>query len=221
MRRYLAPIPISLTISVVIFSIIHSFIFSISPRDSAMLFALGVSLLAGLVAYRIEGTEKVENIAPLQIAIRQDAITNVVNEMGVIAAFSSRCLRLGYIILKIQAPFPDALIQNTETGEIVKVEFEYKASAFKAHGHSVDECDMIVCWLDDWSNCPLPVLALYTESGDLPSAYRCANCGRGFTKQQSLAGHMRFCNARTMSESEDEQTQVLVDELAQRDNHGQ
>lgn len=159
MRRYLVPVPISLTISAVILSFIYSFLPADPIRDAAMLFAVSLSALAGQIAYWAIFKRKPSD---LRSATAKDPVTNVVNEMGVIAAFASRCVEMGYVIIKIQAPFPDAIIQDTETGRIIVVEFEYKASAFKAHGHDVDECDMIICWLDDWKDCPLPVLSLYT-----------------------------------------------------------
>lgn len=169
MRRYLVPIPISLTVSFITFSFIYSYVLSLAKddpvQDSTTLLILSFTALAGIVTYWIAtgdgGTgEEAESYAPFRPTVIQSPITNVINEMGVVATFASRCLGLGYVILKIQAPFPDALIQDTKTGEIIRVEFEYTSSSFKDHGHDIDGCDMIICWRNDWADCPLEVLEL-------------------------------------------------------------
>jgi hypothetical protein len=36
----------------------------------------------------------------------------------------------------------------------VSVEFEYKSSNFSQHHHDPNQCDMIICWEHDWSECP-------------------------------------------------------------------
>lgn len=50
---------------------------------------------------------------------------------------------------------------NTEKGwEDIWIEFEFKSSQFKFHGHDPKECDMIVCWEHDWKECPIEVIEL-------------------------------------------------------------
>ena len=56
------------------------------------------------------------------------------------------------------------------------IEFEYKSSHFKRHGHlkRMNEgikCDMIVCWEHDWVECPegIEVLELKTEYLNYPN----------------------------------------------------
>lgn len=57
-----------------------------------------------------------------------------------------------------QEIFPDCnlLIDN----KMVKTEFELNSSNFKEHGHNPEQCDLLICWYNDWLNCPIPVLEL-------------------------------------------------------------
>jgi hypothetical protein len=36
----------------------------------------------------------------------------------------------------------------------VKIEFEFASRNFVDHGHPVDGCDIIVCWVHNWMECP-------------------------------------------------------------------
>jgi len=83
-----------------------------------------------------------------------------INEMGVVALFSQYAQGLGYVIMEIQAPFPDATLYAIETGTLVLAEIEFMASNFRKHGHDEDGCDLVICWENDWPDCPLPVLEL-------------------------------------------------------------
>jgi hypothetical protein len=42
----------------------------------------------------------------------------------------------------------------------VRIEFEYLSRNFLKHRHRVDKCDIIVCWIHNWPECPLEVLEL-------------------------------------------------------------
>jgi hypothetical protein len=42
----------------------------------------------------------------------------------------------------------------------VRVEFEFRSRTFRAHGHDPDQCDVIVCWQDNWPDCPIEVVEL-------------------------------------------------------------
>jgi hypothetical protein len=50
----------------------------------------------------------------------------------------------------------------------MKIEFEYRASTFVRHRHDSRECDMIVCWENDWPGCPIEVLELKQAIENLP-----------------------------------------------------
>lgn len=80
------------------------------------------------------------------------------NEMGVIILFASMMQAAGWKIIEIGAAFPDASL--SKNGETWKTEFEYRASNFLTHRHDVRECDLVICWENDYPDCPLPVLEL-------------------------------------------------------------
>lgn len=87
-----------------------------------------------------------------------------INEQGVVYLFALAAEDLGYKVAAIGTRFPDCeairQIGKTDKWERIRVEFEYKSSDFKVHDHLVEGCDLIVCWIDDWKDCPLEVLEL-------------------------------------------------------------
>jgi len=85
-----------------------------------------------------------------------------VNEMGVVALFAKVSEELGFIIEEIRAAFPDCVARKRSGNgwERVAIEFEFKSSNFRLHGHDPDACDLIVCWEHDWEEAPAPVLSL-------------------------------------------------------------
>lgn len=87
------------------------------------------------------------------------------NENGVIFLFSKIHDKLGINIEAIQAGFPDAKgRRKSRKGWIdIWIEFELKSSHFKAHNHDPKECDIIVCWDNDWMDCPIEVIELKKE----------------------------------------------------------
>jgi len=91
------------------------------------------------------------------------------NENGVIFLFSKIHDRLGINIEAVQPGFPDAKgrRKSRKGWEDVWIEFEFKSSQFKAHNHDPNECDVIVCWEDDWKDCPIEVIELKTKIEEL------------------------------------------------------
>jgi hypothetical protein len=88
------------------------------------------------------------------------------NEQGVVALFAALAEELGYGILHIQNQFPDVeLRRELPDGrwERLRGEFELQSSNFADHGHSIDECDLVICWQHDWRLCPIEVLDLSRE----------------------------------------------------------
>jgi len=85
-----------------------------------------------------------------------------VNENGVIFLFSKVAEDLGIKVEGIQVAFPDAFGKRYEKnkGYPVTIEFEYKSSAYKRHGHPEEGCDLLVCWEHDWKQCPMQVIEL-------------------------------------------------------------
>jgi hypothetical protein len=96
-----------------------------------------------------------------------------INEQGVVYLFGTISRELGFNIEAIRTDFPDCEGKREISGkkgrwEPVKIEFEYKSSNFKAHGHDPELCDIIVCWEDDWKDCPLEVISLKEKMKQLP-----------------------------------------------------
>jgi hypothetical protein len=85
------------------------------------------------------------------------------NEAGVLFLFGMLAERLGLIVTQVQTAFPDCqamLRLDDNTCQLVKIEVEYESRNFREHGHSPKECDMIVCWIHNWPDCPLEVIEL-------------------------------------------------------------
>lgn len=86
-----------------------------------------------------------------------------VNEQGVVFLFSKISEDLGFKIEAIQTDYPDCVGKrlvnaNKKIYQSVAIEFEYCSSNFYQHGHDVSKCDVIVCWIHDWKECPLEVI---------------------------------------------------------------
>lgn len=86
------------------------------------------------------------------------------NEMGVIVLFGYYLKDLGFSHLEeIRSGFPDAIgMQRIDNWRYrrVRIEFEFQSRNFVTHKHNVDECDVIVCWENNWQDCPLEVIEL-------------------------------------------------------------
>lgn len=93
------------------------------------------------------------------------------NEQGVIVIFAQNCHRFEMEIISIRAEYPDAIIKWR--GQELKVEFEYQSSNFYTHGHDPRECDLIVCWNDDYTGA-LPVIAIKYDSWMIHDDFRLA-----------------------------------------------
>jgi hypothetical protein len=88
-----------------------------------------------------------------------------INEQGVVYLFGMISQELGYMIESIRTDYPDCegkrcFDKENNKWEHVQIEFEYKSSHFREHGHNPEQCDIIVCWEHDWKDCPVEVLEL-------------------------------------------------------------
>jgi len=88
-----------------------------------------------------------------------------VNEQGVVFLFGMVCFDLGYVVESVRTSFPDCeakrcIDRKHDKWERVRIEFEFKARHFIDHGHDSSQCDLIVCWENDWPDCPLEILEL-------------------------------------------------------------
>jgi Homing endonuclease associated repeat len=85
------------------------------------------------------------------------------HEGGVIFLFGAMAHELGFAVSRIQPDFPDCeAMREVRPGQWqrVRVEFEFESRNFLAHGHAVAGCDVIVCWNNNWEDCPLEVVEL-------------------------------------------------------------
>lgn len=85
------------------------------------------------------------------------------NEMGVVYLFGALASKLGFIVLRMQAEFPDCeALWRVEPNrwQRVRIEFEFESKNFLRHDHDVKQCDLIVCWTHNWPACPMEVLEL-------------------------------------------------------------
>ena len=97
-----------------------------------------------------------------------------VNKQGVLHMFGMVSCELGFLIEAIRTEFPDCEAKRRmdtqgQTWEQVSIAFEYRSSAIREHGLSLDECDLIICWTHDWKDCPIEVLELRTQIASLPN----------------------------------------------------
>jgi hypothetical protein len=82
---------------------------------------------------------------------------NQVNELGVVFVFGMLARKLGFVVLHLQPAFPDCeALRETIRGhwQRVRIEFEFESRNFLRHRHKKNGCDMIICWGDNWPDCP-------------------------------------------------------------------
>jgi hypothetical protein len=88
------------------------------------------------------------------------------NEAGVLCLFGAMAEQLGFLIVKVQAEFPDCeavRLVGKNRNRPEKIEFEYESRNFLRHMHDPSKCDIIVCWEHNWPECPLEVIELRRE----------------------------------------------------------
>lgn len=86
-----------------------------------------------------------------------------VNEQGVVFLFGMICRELGYVVEIVKPGFPDCEAKRQVRPGIwqrIRIEFEFRSRNFRAHGHDPDQCDLIVCWEDNWPDSLIEVLEL-------------------------------------------------------------
>lgn len=88
-----------------------------------------------------------------------------INEMGVVFLFGVVSKRLGFEVEAVHAAFPDCVAKRLvdparKRWKQVAIEFEFRSRNFVNHGHNTEHCDLIVCWIHDWPECPIDVISL-------------------------------------------------------------
>lgn len=89
-------------------------------------------------------------------------------ETGVVALFGSVSKELGFEIVAQREAYPDIearRLTDSRRQRYAKclIEVELRSSDYKKHKHPIDGCDLIVCWIHDWNDCPIEVLELSSE----------------------------------------------------------
>ena len=66
--------------------------------------------------------------------------------------------------------FPDCTVirWDADGPNEMTVEIEKNARDFLAHNHDIRKCDILVCWENDWDDCPMEVIELKREIRKLP-----------------------------------------------------
>ena len=86
-----------------------------------------------------------------------------VNEVGVVYLFGVLANKLGFVVTWMGTEYPDCeAIREVEPGrwQRVRIEFEFRSRNFIQHFHDPKDCDLIVCWENNWPECPVEVLEL-------------------------------------------------------------
>jgi hypothetical protein len=93
------------------------------------------------------------------------------NEQGVVFLFGMICRDLGYVVEKLTGGFPDCEAKRRVRPGIwqrVRIKFEFQSRTFRTQGHDPYQCDVIVCWENNWPDCPIEVQELKSMLPQLP-----------------------------------------------------
>jgi HNH endonuclease len=95
-----------------------------------------------------------------------------INEQGVVFLFGMIAYELGFIVESVQQGFPDCEAKRALDGtggrwQRVRIEFEFESRTFRDHAHDPKGADLVVCWENNWPECPVEVLELRTAIRNL------------------------------------------------------
>ncbi|HEY2361313.1 MAG TPA: hypothetical protein VGK36_09375 [Candidatus Angelobacter sp.] len=119
------------------------------------------------------------------------------NEAGVVYLFGMLAEKLGFVVTSIQTEFPDCeAMWEVQPGkwQRVRIEFEYESRNFVKHYHQAKDCDVIVCWVHNWPECPLEVVSLRDVVNAQLTAFRemmKTNIYHGGTEKQNFTADRR------------------------------
>lgn len=97
------------------------------------------------------------------------------NENGVVFLFGKVVEDLNMYIEEIKPGYPDCIARRFvgKGWEKVAVEFEMEARNFQQHKHDPKMCNIIVCWENNWKDCPkeygLEIIELKSLIKELPN----------------------------------------------------
>jgi hypothetical protein len=86
-------------------------------------------------------------------------------ESDVVQMFGAIADELGFEIIGNRSEFPDCEARRKENADRERykkclIEYEFSSSDYRKHKHPIIGCDLIVCWMHNWKECPIEVLAL-------------------------------------------------------------
>ena len=91
------------------------------------------------------------------------------NEVGVVYLFAHLAKKFQLRVERVQPSFPDCVAYRRvgSSEMLVRIEFEFRSSNFRALGHNANGCDCIVCWEHNWPEAPehLEIIELKREFG--------------------------------------------------------
>ncbi|HZS26661.1 MAG TPA: hypothetical protein VFB76_05490 [Candidatus Angelobacter sp.] len=90
-------------------------------------------------------------------------VNEPVNEASVLFLFGAMAEPLGLRMKLVQTAFPDCkALREVAPGkwQDMNIEVELESMNFLRHGHKIEDCDAIVCWVHNWPDCPIEVIAL-------------------------------------------------------------
>lgn len=90
-------------------------------------------------------------------------VNEPVNEASVLFLFGAMAEPLGLRMKLVQTAFPDCkALREVAPGkwQDMNIEVEFESINFLKHGHKIEDCDAIVCWVNNWPDCPIEVIAL-------------------------------------------------------------
>jgi hypothetical protein len=90
------------------------------------------------------------------------------NEIGVVYLFGVLSSQLGMVVTRLQTEYPDCeVMREVESGRWQRLngEFEHESRNFLLHKHDPAKCDLLICWVHNWPECPehIEVLELSSE----------------------------------------------------------
>jgi hypothetical protein len=91
---------------------------------------------------------------PLRMTTLRNAPTT---EGGVMFCFGTVAEQMGFAVERIQTAFPDCeTLREVAPGKWQRVmaEVEVFSRSFLEHQHDPKGCDMIICWVHNWPECP-------------------------------------------------------------------
>ncbi len=96
-----------------------------------------------------------------------------VNALGVAYLFGIVSRELGFLIEAIGTGYPSCegkrrVDPEGQRWEHLLISLEYRSSDFRDQHRALEECDLVVCWIHDWKDCPIEVLELKIPLGYLP-----------------------------------------------------